>query len=304
MKSQAAAGHILGVDAGGSGTKWTLLRGDEVVARGRVAPLTSALLDTPAGSEALNELRAALPAMPDAVYAGLPGLAAGTDRAEAVAAQLAGGLGLSQPGLLQRQVWVESDLDLAYRAHLQPGEGILIYAGTGSIAYHVAASGAAARAGGRGYRIGDDGGGASLGRGVLRWATDALDIGQLPAGPLAAQMARITGGLDWDTLRAFVYGVPGASALARLAPAVTLAAEQGDGVALQLLEQAAQALATLGRRVQQQVGPLPLVATGGALQSQLLQGALRRQLPQVRLQFCDHAEAGARFLSRTMSHEP
>lgn len=280
----------LGLDAGGSGTQWALLRGAERVASGTVAPLTAALLGTPAGEAALHSLRGALPALPQRLHAGLPGLSAGSAQAEAARAHLAAALGLSA-----RQVSVEGDLDLAYRAHFAPGEGVLIYAGTGSIAYHVTTSGQTLRAGGRGYRIGDDGAGASLGRGALRHVTDALDFGQGATGPLAEEVAAVTGGLDWDTLRSFVYAAPGASALARLAPAVGRAADRGDAAALELLRGAATSLAELGRRVQVRAGPLPLRATGGALRvSPLFPELLRGLLPGVDIEWRDHAEAAAR----------
>ena len=283
---------FLGLDAGGSGTKWVLLRADQVQAAGRVAPLTTALLPTPSGQAALQELKKALPAPPDAIWAGLPGLSAGSPQADEMAQALAAALGVP----IER-VGVESDLDLAYSAHLQPAAGLLLYAGTGSIAYHRAASGEAFRAGGRGYRIGDDGGAASLGREALRWLTDQLDVGEQPSGPLPEELAAITGGLDWETLRAFVYGTAGAASLARLAPAVSRAAGRGDGAALNLLQQAAWSLANLAHRLQRQLGArdaaLPVVATGGTLQSLPLQAALRQALPSVTIQFRDHARTAA-----------
>lgn len=280
---------VLGLDAGGSGTKWVLQRGEERLGAGRVSPLTALTLPTPAGEAALAELRAALPELPTRLHAGLPGLSAGSPQADEIREPLAAALGLRP-----ERVTVEGDLDLAYRAHFAPGEGVLIYAGTGSIAYHVSAEGQVFRAGGRGYRIGDDGGGASLGRAALRWVTEPLDFGREARGPLAEEIAGVTGGLDWPALRAFTYAAPGAAALARLAPAVGRAADRGDGAALGMLTEAAAALAELGRRVAGQVGRLPVVATGGALRvSPLFPERLARELPGVRVQWRDHAEEAA-----------
>ena len=292
---------LLGLDAGGSGTQWSLRRGAQTVAAGTAPPLTAALLDLPAGAQALAELRAALPGRPGALHAGLPGLSAGSVRAAQAREHLAGALGLPAD-----QASVEGDLDLAYRAHLTPGAGVLVYAGTGSIAYHVGPSGEVLRAGGRGYRLGDDGGGASLGREALRRITDALDLGTVPAGPLADEVAAVTGGLDWDTLRAFVYGTPGASALARLAPAVERAAQAGDPAAGDIRADAARALADLARRVQTQLrargdGPLPVVATGGALRAPGLAAELRRACPGVTVQWRDHASAAADHAVRLLT---
>lgn len=284
----------LGLDAGGSGTGWALVRGGEVLARGQAPPLTAALLGTETGQAALEQLGRALPAAPGAVHAGVPGLQSGSAAADAVREALARALGLP-PG----RVTIEGDLDLAYRAHLAPGAGILLYAGTGSIAYHVAVGGLVTRAGGRGYRLGDDGAGFSLGRAALRWVTDALDAGEVPDSLLAAEIAAVTGGLDWPTLRAFAYGGLGAAAIASLAPVVGCAADAGDPVAARLLEDAAASLADLVRRVQGRVGPLPVRATGGALRvSPLFVTALTRQLPGVTVAWLDHAEAAARVAVR------
>lgn len=280
----------LGLDAGGSGTGWALVRGGSVLARGQAPPLTAALLGTPAGEAAMTALTAALPARPEVAHAGLPGLQTGSAAAETARSFLAAALDLPPACVL-----VEGDLDLAYRAHFAPGAGVLLYAGTGSIAYHVTAPGEVVRAGGRGYRLGDDGGGFSLGRAALRWVTDRLDGGEVPASPLAAEVAALTGGLDWPTLRAFAYGTPGAAGVASLAPAVGRAADAGDPVARALLTDAAHALADLARRVLARTGPLPLRATGGALRvSPLLPGELTERFPGLEVVWRDHAEAAAR----------
>lgn len=285
---------LLGLDAGATGTGWALLRGAQVVATGAAPAFTALLAGTPEGSESLAALAQAMPGQPDAVQAGVPGVTAGNDLTTTLQATLALALGVP----LER-VNIESDLDLAYRAHLAPGAGILLYAGTGSIAYHVTARGEALRAGGYGYRLGDDGGGFSLGRAALRLLTRRLDLGEAPDSPLAREVAAVTGGLDWETLRAFVYGTPGAGATARLAPAVGRAADAGDPDATRLLDEAAAALAELATRLRVRVGPLPVTATGGALRvSALLPGALSRALPGVSVQQRNHAEAAARYAAR------
>ncbi|MBZ9713515.1 N-acetylglucosamine kinase [Deinococcus multiflagellatus] len=284
----------LGLDAGGSATKWALCRAGVPVAAGQSPPLTAPLLHTAQGPASLQALQGALPGQPSAVHVGLPGLSRDTAAAEAVADTLAHALGVGRHALS-----VESDLDLAYRAHLAPGAGVLLYAGTGSVAYHVTRNGQVVRAGGRGFLIGDDGAGFSLGRAALRFITDQLDAGEVPGSPLAREVAAVTGGLDWDTLRAFAYAAPGAGAVARLAPAVGRAADAGDPVAQALLQDAAQALAALARRVQARTAPLPVTATGGALRiSPLFTAALGRALPGVSVQQRDHAQAAARYAER------
>lgn len=282
---------VLGLDLGGSSSKWHVRRGLEVLGAGAGPPVTATLLATEAGRVNLRALREALPAGIGAVWAGLPGFGASRPDAADLLAQLAAGLGLG-PG----RVHLESDLDLAFRAHLRPGEGVLVYAGTGSVAYHVAAGGQVRRAGGHGFHIDDDGAGYALGRAALRWLTGQLDRGDTPGGSLALEVQAVTGGLDWDALRRFTYAQPGAAAVARLAPAVGRAADAGDAVACGILRDAAEVLAALAVTVQRRLpAAVPVVATGGALRVSPLFGAeLRRACPGVVIQQRDHAAAAAR----------
>lgn len=287
----------LGLDFGGSRSKWHLLRGEQTVASGFTPPLTAALLDTPQGATHLQALAQALPALPGRVHAGLPGFSPARPDAGQLRAQLCAALGVQDA-----QLTLESDLDLAYRAHLHAGRGVLLYAGTGSVAYHVTADGRVCRAGGHGYLIDDDGAGYALGRGALRWLTREQDHGRMPQGPLADALGARMGGVDWDTVRAFAYEEPGAARVASLAPALGEAADAGDEAARAVVEQVAGSLCDLALAVQAQVGaPLPVTATGGALRvTPLFMAAVRRRLPGVTLQFRDHAQAAAREASRSL----
>ncbi|WP_229782166.1 BadF/BadG/BcrA/BcrD ATPase family protein [Deinococcus daejeonensis] len=281
---------VVGLDLGGSSSKWQVRRGAEVLGEGAGPPVTATLLTTEAGRVNLRALREALPAGIGAVWAGLPGFGGSRPDAAALHAQLAAGLGIEAGGL-----HLESDLDLAFRAHLRPGGGVLVYAGTGSVAYHVAAGGQVLRAGGHGFHIDDDGAGYALGRAALRWVTGQLDRGHVPGGALALEVRTVTGGLDWDALRQFTYAQPGAAAVARLAPAVGRAADAGDVVARAILRDAAQALAALAVTVQRRLPEaVPVVATGGALRVSPLFGAeVRCVCPDVVIQQRDHAAVAA-----------
>ena len=66
-----------------------------------------------------------------------------------------------------RDVTVYSDVELAHAGIFGSSPGILVLAGTGSVAYGLDARGRAARAGGRGRPGGDPGSGTWLGRGRL-----------------------------------------------------------------------------------------------------------------------------------------
>ena len=163
----------LGLDAGGSATRWTLCdAAGAVIAAGELAAVSGHLAD-PAARRRLEEvaldLRRALAglARPGAVVAGITGLSAGSAEAAVAAAALASALGLPAGS-----VRVYEDSWIAYHAVFAPGAGHLVYAGTGSIGLHVRADGSVARVGGH---LAD-----------RRWRVGVLDPPRGPARRVAA----------------------------------------------------------------------------------------------------------------------
>ena len=131
--------------------------------------------------------------------------------------------------------------------------GIIVIAGTGSMAFGRNARGETARAGGWGYIFGDEGGAFDLVRQALRailrehegWgARTALTPALLEAGGAsdANQLLHSFYGPDWPRAR-----------VADLARIVSRIAEEGDPIALRLLHQAAQELALLAGSVRRQL---------------------------------------------------
>ncbi|GGJ70339.1 N-acetylglucosamine kinase [Deinococcus aquiradiocola] len=251
---------LLTLDAGASSTKWALFAPDgTLLDRGRLDPVTGHLF-TPADRERVTHLLAGLasrvPHAPDTVVMGVTGLQ-----------------GSAHPLLLDAlgetfrlpatRLHVTDDLSLAYAAHFRPGEGVLVYAGTGSMAMHLTRDRHVIRAGGHGFLLGDEGGAFWQGRAGLRALLAQLDAGHAPGGPLADELSRMTGGLDWPALRHFVYQ-GGRTALATLAPAVHRAATLGDPYALQVTQDAGRHLAALAAQVQARLThPLPVALAGG-----------------------------------------
>lgn len=252
---------VLGIDGGGSGTQWALFGEDGAAQQwGAQGPLTGHLLSAPdraAAQTVLDALITALQARPDAVVAGVAGLLDGSGAwlREALAARLV---------LDPARIRIVDDLELAYAAQFAPGEGVLVYAGTGSLAIHVAADGTVIRAGGHGYLLGDEGGAYWQGQQALRALLHAQDAGQTLRGPLAGELEAVVGGLSWPAVRQWVYG-GGRSTVARLAPGVDRAAQAGDPAALDITVRAGQALARLARLVLDRCpAGRPLVVCGGA----------------------------------------
>lgn len=289
--------YVLGLDAGGSALKWVILNdAGRRVAGGNLGPLTASLLLNGTEQQVLSELAKALPHQPAAIVAGFSGMSKNSAQVTQVARLISQSLGLDD-----EHIQIVSDLELAYHAHWQPGQGILLYAGTGSMALHIAQNGDFIRAGGYGYKIGDDGAGFSLGRAALRWLTHSLDTvsdraSELQESVLANEIKKITGGLDWETLRAYVYSEPGAATVAAMAPAVGRAADQGDQVALGFLQEACDSLVQLVKALSEWIGPLPVVATGGVFRiGSAYQDCLQQALPQIVVQQRDHAEYAAQW---------
>lgn len=286
--------NVLGIDGGASSSKWVVLSGSgSLIAEGRAGPITGHVFSEAAESQVAAELGRILletaPYSPAAIVAGITGLDAGTPEAEWFAQRLEEGLGLP----LDR-VRVFNDMDLAYRAHFAPGEGILVYAGTGSVAYHVARDGSVIRAGGHGYLIGDEGGGFWIGktalRQLLRWQDSGVDLQE---HLLAQHLHRAIGGGDWPRIRGYVYS-GGRQAVAALAPAVGEAAASGDEAARGILTLAGRELAALAFTLRSRLGDLPVLLTGGALKvSPLIEEGARQRL-EVGVSHASSAQAAAR----------
>ncbi len=271
----------LGLDTGGSSSRWLLLddEGHEL-GFGTAPPITGHIFTEEARAENLGRLKEVLQtaievAQPDAVVGGITGLHKGTPAAETLQSEICLELGLEP-----EQVRLDNDMSVAYASVLEPGEGVLVYAGTGSIAYHVSLGGEVIRAGGYGYLIDDAGGGFWIGqqglKQVLRWFDKG---GQPDVRPLAREVYRALGSEHWDDIIEVVYG-GGRRQVAALAPAVALAAEAGDEAATEILERAGAELAALAGAIFTRLGePLPVIFSGGIAQNHVVEAALEHHLP-------------------------
>lgn len=139
-----------------------------------------------------------------------------------------------------------NDVEAAWAAGLETHDGVVIIAGTGSIAYGVI-DGCTARCGGWDYELGDEGSGGWMGKELLRSFTREAD-GRAAAGPLL-ELVRQTLKLedDFDVIAYAQQNFAHRSTISKLAPLVSKAAEAGDAEALGILERAAQEEATLVR---------------------------------------------------------
>ena len=135
---------------------------------------------------------------------------------------------LVQAGMARR-VRVMADGEVALSTAFADGTGIIVSAGTGSIAYARDPAGQLHRAGGYGWQLGDEGGGYWLGRRALDVAARAQD----GRGEGSTLLARLLGALGLQTFDDLVRWTATATPaqVAALAPHVINAAGDGEAVA-------------------------------------------------------------------------
>lgn len=254
---------ILCVDAGATSSKWSAKKEDGSLISGRAEHFTGHIFDEIAHErvrEILRKIKHDLGVAEPVteIVAGVTGLEKGSAISDEIARSIS-----SVFDLTLEFVQVVSDIELAYASIFAPTEGILIYAGTGSIAISVDKDGNISRAGGWGFHNGDDGGGYSIGRDALRYTTSKWDHGLDPFNdPLSAAVLAQASSRDWGELRSYVYG-GGRSAVGELALAVAEAARSGSEEALDLLLLAGRELANLGDALRERLQRKKFAAMGG-----------------------------------------
>jgi N-acetylmuramic acid 6-phosphate etherase len=161
--------------------------------------------------------------------------------------------------------------------------GLVLIAGTGSVAFGLDAQGQPFRVGGWGYLIGDDGGGYDLGKRALRAVTDQFD----GVGPHTILTERILSSWAVATVPDLVPLIyqPGKSRIASLARLVCEATRDGDAVARGIVSDVAESAAVLLKNVvriaiqqHELTLPLPVVLVGGLWQSPEMKAAFDAHL--------------------------
>lgn len=256
--------RVLGIDAGGSKTVAWLADGDgRLLGEGRSggANLHSAG-ELAAEKTLFDVIHAALgddEPLPSTVCIGMAGL----DRPDEAAVVR---------GVLRRlgcrgQIVAVNDAHIALVAGADEQPGLVIIAGTGSIAYGIGASGTAARAGGWGEVYGDEGSAFWVGARALAAVVRAADR-RGPATALTALVLRHAGAERIEGLVRTVHTRPDRRRMiTAMAGLVASAHTAGDAVAGEILRDAAAELALAARSVVEQLGlrgePIRVVLSGG-----------------------------------------
>jgi N-acetylglucosamine kinase-like BadF-type ATPase len=152
---------------------------------------------------------------------------------------------------------------IALHAAFGGAPGVIVVAGTGSIAYGRNAKGKTARAGGYGFAISDEGSAHWIGRTAVSAVLRARDEGIEP--PL---LKRILEAWPCATPEQLVIAANQPQAnFSRLSPVVNAAADSGDTLARTVIRRAGTELASLAAAVARRLfaaqDPVPVAMSGG-----------------------------------------
>jgi N-acetylglucosamine kinase-like BadF-type ATPase len=256
--------NVLGIDAGGTKTV-CLLANDrgEVIAEARgsganlqvmgelgVEKVLHRVMEETLGDRDIN---------PEAICLGIAGVDRPRD-AQAVRDIM------RRIGHKTRTV-VVNDALIALVAGAGDQPGVVVVAGTGSIAYGRDAEGRAARAGGWGYLLGDEGGGFWIGRAALSAVVRQFD----QRGPATLLTDLVLTHMQLSTPAELIHVIYDRglqrNTIAGLAGVVQRATEAGDAVAGEILDRAANELAAAAASVVTRLGMrgdvFPTILAGG-----------------------------------------
>jgi N-acetylglucosamine kinase-like BadF-type ATPase len=278
-------GIFLGIDGGG--TKTTCVIGDEtsVLGTGTAAGSNVVRLGEAKAQEALADVIgqacAAANVKPARIERTCVGLA-GAGRPEIsnlvrrILAELVSG-----------EIEVVGDMVIALQAAFGDGPGVMVIAGTGSMAYGRNASGNTLRAGGWGFSIFDEGSGHWIGRSAIAAIMRDYDETGEENSVLMNNIKKSWGLTTREQLVLAANASP-CPDFAALLPAVLSGADSGDALARSILTQAGTELARLARIVIRRLfsdgDKVPVAMTGGvfsncALVRQVFYNSLRSEYP-------------------------
>lgn len=259
---------FMGIDGGGTGVRVVLAGADLVVLGQGEAGGVNPNVQTPAVAE--SHLRTAIqqaittahidPAHITAVTVGIAGTSYNDSSGDWLRHTLT-------DLLPQAQVIVSSDAEIALVGAHGAARGVIVMAGTGSVAYGINEQGRHARAGGYGFLLGDEGSGYWLGREAVTAVVQTFYEQGAPTRltePVLATLALSHA----DHIIGWVYAShpDKNTTIASLAPQVLHCAAEGDTAAINIVQRGTLALAQMVKSILRQLNDSTLpVAFGGSV---------------------------------------
>lgn len=294
-----ATTHVAGVDGGGTRTTLALADGNrgELLRRTTTAGLIDPADPESTAKKLVHLIRdaaadAGIPLPLTSACAGLAGAGTAAVRSFIRSALL-------EESIADR-VSILGDGEIAFEGAFGVRRGILLVAGTGSGAYGRADDGRVERCGGWGTRLGDEGSGYAVAREGLRSALHSAD-GRGPSTRLVGELLHAVGAAGEPELAEWAESVD-KGRIAALAPRVVSLAEDGDEVAVRIIDAAADDLMRHVRALVERLAPwptpLPVVFHGGLFRENAVAGRVERRLgsasiPLTRSEPAADAVAGA-----------
>lgn len=231
---------LIGADVGGSKTAVGVSEGGRILARadgpGAAVRPGRALASAGMIAEVVRRALANLGRLSgDVLLVGAAGAGRDPERFELAKALRAENLAA--------RVEVTTDIELSLAGAFESGAGIVVSAGTGSIAVGRDTKGARRRIGGYGWQMGDEGSGYAIGRAALGAVSRAHD-GRSPRTALTDRVLAATRSPDFDALVRWAASAS-PSEMASLAPHVLEVAAEGDPLAQGIADYAARELSQL-----------------------------------------------------------
>jgi glucosamine kinase len=166
--------------------------------------------------------------------------------------------------VISGEIEITGDMPIALEAAFGEGPGVIVIAGTGSIAYGRNHQGETARCGGWGFAISDEGSAHWIGRTAVREVLRAKDEGE-NSPPLLQQLMQVRRETSCDK---FIRAVNADHDFAEFFPSVVETAQAGDSLARRVLTEAGVELAQLaaiviGRLFKEKDFAVPLAMVGG-----------------------------------------
>lgn len=256
---------LIGVDVGGSKTAAGISDGDQIVARadgpGAAVRPGRALASAATVAEVVRQALAKAGRLTgDILLVGAAGAGREPEREELRKA-------LRSENVAERVV-VTTDIEIALAGAFADGPGIVVSAGTGSVAVGRDRTGRQHRIGGFGWQMGDEGSGYAIGRAALGAVSRAAD-GRSPRTALTDRVLSATRSEDLDALVRWAAGASPAE-VAALAPPVLETAATGDVLAQGIADYAARELSQLAiclLPVMEIDPPVGVAITGGLLEA-------------------------------------
>jgi N-acetylglucosamine kinase-like BadF-type ATPase len=305
-------GYSLGFDGGGTKTDCVLLDANgAVIGEGRGGPANPLRCGYDAAFSSFREAAAGAIAAARIRPTAITGVCAGIAGAgrRSVVRRVMVFLAQEFPAALAQ---VATDYEIALEAAVGSRPGVVLIAGTGSVAYGRNAAGETARAGGYGPWIGDEGSAFEIGRRAVGAVARSRD-GDAQVTALTEMIPAALDCPDWDDLMLRTLKNPD-DVFPKLFPVVAAAAQSQDSAAKEILFASAIGLGNLAMIVVRRLGmkgqQFPLVKCGGVfghsrmldtlVDSVLSSGALRAKISRLEIS----PAIGAARMAARLSESP